>query len=334
MIATIGIEGADIMDNLDIFSHHYDTVVSLGDTCMLSRQLKDNDVYNTKSPFDWIITSSTTNVAKLFDDNFHSLFLPENLQIDPVQDDSYHTVLLTDTSSGFRSLHDISKESLSDKSFQDLYIKFQYKVKSLYARIEASQRILFIRTLNQTDDSTVMLSLGKSITARFPNKDIGILFVKPSKDEQHILISNNMHLICSDIKYRGINGNIEWLGDYGNWKKILSKIKTSSHKNTYLNSLERLLQNDLTGRKVVIWGMRYLFSEIEHLLIKYKSGNYFAYDKNLSKQYCSSPRILQNTNFLSENKPFVIVNTESYFEEIITSLSSNHFKLMTDYYYF
>jgi len=91
------IEEANTLDNRGIFSHEYDTVVSLGNTCMLSKQLQENNIYNTKSPFDWIITSSTASVAKLFDDNFRSFFLPDNLQIDPFQVDRHNTLHITDT---------------------------------------------------------------------------------------------------------------------------------------------------------------------------------------------------------------------------------------------
>jgi len=319
--------------NIDLFLNTYDTVFSLGSNCRLAKQLQINDVYNAKSPFDWIVCESTKNLTTQFKNNFIDFFLPVNLMIDKNQSEFSDTLYITDTSNGFRSLHDIRKNSIDDL-YNEVYKKFQHKIKSFFTRIESGKKILFVRLLEDSDDYDAMHNLTESVNIMFPHKDINFLYIKHNNKELSIEIAHNIQLLCFETNYDGINNHIEWIGNNKNWKKAFSNLKVISRKDAYLSGIETLFDGRLNGRKIVVWGMQYLFADIERLLKQYGCDNYFAYDKELSKRYESSLRILQNTDFLDENKPYIIINTNGFFEEIFDSLSSKGFNYLTDYYFF
>jgi hypothetical protein len=317
------------MAKQDIFSNTYDSIISLGHSCMLCRQLQNNDLWITPSPFDWLISSSTVNVAKQFEQDFKYMFL--NTEITDNQVERSPNVIIRDTNSGFLSYHDVKKDDF-ENSYAVIYEKFQHKAKSLLFRIANSKKTLFIRKLEKDANLNDLSLLYDALRKRFPENDFNVLYIKQSDQEQGRAISKNQHLLCFDTKYKGINEDINWVGDNAAWQKALRGIKAVSRKDTILAALGKTLMS-LGNRKIVIWGLQYLYCEIEQLLLK-NNMKYFAYDKALS-QYQSNAGILQDTSFLDErDKPFVIVNTRGYHEGIIDTLLSHGFIMPRDCYYF
>jgi hypothetical protein len=294
------------MYSCELFHHDYDAVVSLGNACATAENLKANGLVTISSPFDWIISQDTSQVIKQLCTRFASFFSVEHQYLAEDQRSGKHLVIV-DKETNFVSMHDIPKETDDSLSaFKTLHAKFSHKIESFYRRISFCDKVLFVRRSDEATEQE-MIELKQALDQSFADQEVHLLILKNNPDERIQEMENGIWVICSTFQYTGINPDIEWQGDYLAWRRVFSGIKTISS----LERLERVLDERLNNRSVVIWGMRGNFREIESVLQK-KGLKYYAYDKSLSTAF-SHDRIFAKPIFLHDrSKYFVIVNTKSF----------------------
>ncbi|KWX73509.1 DUF1796 family putative cysteine peptidase [Paenibacillus jilunlii] len=316
------------MYDCELFDNYYDAIVSLGNSCATAENFKINGLANISSPFDWIVSNDTSQISKQFDTMFDSFFNLENQQLAENQDEEGHFVIL-DKGTNFISRHDIPKgDFVYPDTFKILNSKFTHKVESFYRRISFCNKILFVRRSKEVTNKEI-IDLKQSLDQSFTDKEVHLLILKDSPNENIQRIKKDTWIVYSKFNYTGINPYVAWKGDYLAWGKIFFKIKTVS----YLERLEKILTEKLNNRSVVIWGMQGDFHEIESVLQK-NELEYYAYDKKLSIT-CENDHIFTEPIFLLDRKKFfVIVNTGNYYSEIFEDLLEYKFEMGTDCFFY
>ena len=67
--------------NLEGIKGHYDAIFSLGDLCLTSLQLKDNNLRTFSGILDWVSSPSLKNVNVLLQNRFADFLNLKNLRI-------------------------------------------------------------------------------------------------------------------------------------------------------------------------------------------------------------------------------------------------------------
>ncbi|MEH7210142.1 DUF1796 family putative cysteine peptidase, partial [Priestia megaterium] len=67
--------------NLEDIKGHYDAIFSLGDLCLTSLQLKDNNLRTFSGILDWVSSPSLKNVNVLLQNRFADFLNLKNLRI-------------------------------------------------------------------------------------------------------------------------------------------------------------------------------------------------------------------------------------------------------------
>jgi len=204
----------------------YDLIVSLGSSCQVAQQLKQNNLRSFSSPLDWFISNSTLKICELLHNQFNDLFLPENtIQCEQhngcyiVKDNlyecfSYHDFRISDNPNGILL-----------SSFCEFKNKLNRRILNLKQKVTDSNKLLFIRSNCSENDARILYEALKSFCGQKKDIDLMIVNYHYHKNVEMVDLDNNIR-VCHIF-----NPADNWKGDDDCWKMVLSDIELNPYKN-------------------------------------------------------------------------------------------------------
>lgn len=125
----------------------YDAIFSLGDLCIGSLKLRQNNLRPYAGVLDWMATPELSDVNRLLKNRFIGFMDLPNLRIIGYAGEKY--ICVSDDAYHFVSNHDfeVGKNSLSHLgSYAEVREKFDRRIRRFLEKVNSCQRILFIRT--------------------------------------------------------------------------------------------------------------------------------------------------------------------------------------------
>nr|WP_246188443.1 DUF1796 family putative cysteine peptidase [Metabacillus lacus] len=125
----------------------YDAVISLGDLCLTSIQLKKNGLRNFSGVLDWMASPKLSDVNRLLKNKFSGFFDRGNLRIIGYAGDTM--ICVADDHYGLVSNHDYGtdKNTLQYLGSHDEVInKYNRRIQRVLHTMETAERLLFVRT--------------------------------------------------------------------------------------------------------------------------------------------------------------------------------------------
>lgn len=208
------------MTELNIPSGEFDMIASIGKKCQPAGRLKRLGLRSFSGPFDWFASQKMPEITKVIENGTDHLFLKENLKINGIYKDCLD---VTDTKTGFRSIHDIPDTAL-DSGAEEAVLEMKHKISRRFDKfiksLESADRALLVR-LNATHNSIVKLR--SVLDAKFPSTEITILVITENPNSK---IENIDTTLPNTIFISGDNtptGEF-WLGSDLLWNTIFSKV--------------------------------------------------------------------------------------------------------------
>ena len=159
-----------------MLSKKFDLIISLGAACGCALYMKKFKLRDHSYPFDWVYNAPFEKRIELLVNNFKDFLLKENLEKFYKNDggDLYHD-FYKDLSNGFIFLHDFPLNTPLEKSYDEVYEKYQRRISRMYENISASKQVLFIWfQLHETLSDEIVLKAQKELSQKF-NKSINLL---------------------------------------------------------------------------------------------------------------------------------------------------------------
>lgn len=122
----------------------YDFIIPLGSVCTTAHNLRTNKLQRESLPFDWIWISGLPMVCDFFAANFKNFMLKENLQFLRNNGDAD---IYRDNLTKTEFWHDFMAGRDFDKSYEQNVQKYQRRIQRMYAHIERSQKVLWVRVV-------------------------------------------------------------------------------------------------------------------------------------------------------------------------------------------
>lgn len=132
----------------------YDIIFSLGDLCIASLKLRQNNLRPYAGVLDWMATPSLSDVNRLLKNRFIGFMDLPNLRI--IGYAGEHYICVSDDAYHFVSNHDfeVGKNSLSHLgSYPEVREKFDRRIRRFLEKTATCQRILFIRTEGDLEEA-------------------------------------------------------------------------------------------------------------------------------------------------------------------------------------
>lgn len=172
----------------------YDAIYSLGDLCLASIQLEQNNLRPYSGVLDWMASPALSNVNRLLKNRFIGFMDLPNLRIIGyageknicVSDDAYHIV----------SNHDfeIGKNSLSHLgSYEEVKEKFDRRIRRFLEKAAFCQRILFVRTEGELEEAKEL----EKVLSDLVKNDFRVLLVNHTDVEGLVEDDWSLEKVCA-----------------------------------------------------------------------------------------------------------------------------------------
>lgn len=138
-----------------IKNRKFEQIFSLGDRCLTSQILIENDLRQWAGPYDWFGGGDLDFRLNLLLEHFVSFLERDNLVIDPDQVDLRGMVKVEDKKLGVRFLHDFSLSNF-DLSYISVFEKYSRRILRLYNKSANSDVLMvYIDTTNADKDESL-----------------------------------------------------------------------------------------------------------------------------------------------------------------------------------
>lgn len=203
--------------NLEGIKGHYDAIFSLGDLCLTSLQLKDNNLRTFSGILDWVSSPSLKNVNVLLQNRFADFLNLKNLRI--IKYISEWDLLVWDEVYNIGFNHDFKtdKNTLTHLGgYAEVKEKYDRRIQRFLEKLSTSQRILFIRTEASFEEVAELEAILSGMIAN----DFRILIVN-HKDVDHLVEKSwPLQRVCA-IE---LPNHDKWNANNHYWKMILADI--------------------------------------------------------------------------------------------------------------
>lgn len=203
--------------NLEAIKGHYDAIFSLGDLCLTSLQLKDNNLRTFSGILDWVSSPSLKNVNVLLQNRFADFLNLKNLRI--IKYISQWDLLVWDEVYNIGFNHDFKtdKNTLTHLGgYAEVKEKYDRRIHRFLEKLSTSQRILFIRTEASFEEVAELEAILSGMIAN----DFRILIVN-HKDVDHLVEKSwSLQRVCA-IE---LPNHDKWNANNHYWKMILDDI--------------------------------------------------------------------------------------------------------------
>ncbi len=196
---------------------NYDAIISLGDLCLTSIQLKKHNLRTYSGVFDWVATPHLSKVNLLLRNRFKDLMKYENLRIvGPAEKDM---ICVSDDYYYFVSNHDfeVGKNSLTHLgSYFEVIEKYDRRIKRCLHQMATSKRILFVRTEGSFEDVLELQTILRDLV----KNDFSILVI--NHEEVTGIVEKNWPL--KHVYAVSFPKDDPWEGNHQLWEQLLQGI--------------------------------------------------------------------------------------------------------------
>ncbi|MUL34242.1 DUF1796 family putative cysteine peptidase [Priestia megaterium] len=203
--------------NLEGIKGHYDSIFSLGDLCLTSLQLKDNNLRTFSGILDWVSSPSLKNVNVLLQNRFADFLNLKNLRI--IKYISQWDLLVWDEVYNIGFNHDFKtdKNTLTYLGgYAEVKEKYDRRIQRFLEKLSTSQRILFIRTEANFEEVAELEAILSGMIAN----DFRILVINHTDVDHLVEKSWSLQRVCA-IE---LPNHDKWNANNHYWKKILTDI--------------------------------------------------------------------------------------------------------------
>jgi len=203
--------------NLEGIKGHYDAIFSLGDLCLTSLQLKDNNLRTFSGILDWISSPSLKNVNVLLQNRFADFLNLKNLRI--IKYISQWDLLVWDEVYNIGFNHDFKtdKNTLTHLGgYAEVKEKYDRRIQRFLEKLSTSQRILFIRTETSFEEVAELEAILSGMIAN----DFRILVINHTDVDHLVEKSWSLQRVCA-IE---LPNHDKWNANNHYWKMILADI--------------------------------------------------------------------------------------------------------------
>jgi hypothetical protein len=198
----------------------YDAIFSLGDLCLASIQLRQNNLRPFAGVLDWMGSPMLSSVNRLLKYRFYDFMELPNMRIIGiandtsivVSDDAYHIVSNHDFMVGSNTLTHLG-------SYTDVKMKFDRRIQRFLEKADTCNRILFVRTEGDYEDAEAL----QKVLYGLVRHDFRVLIVNHT--DVGGLVEDNWRLdkVCA-VQLPSIN---KWTGNDHLWRRMFEGIHLS-----------------------------------------------------------------------------------------------------------
>ncbi|WP_028561935.1 DUF1796 family putative cysteine peptidase [Paenibacillus pinihumi] len=195
----------------------YNAIYSLGDLCLASIQLKQNNLRTFAGVLDWAGSPILPDVTRLLQNRFAGLMDAQNLRVIGYAGDTH--ICVSDDTYNFVSNHDfeIGPNSLYHLgTYAEVKAKYDRRIQRFLEKAATSQRMLFVRTEGTLEEAAAL----QNVLSGLVQHDFKVLVVN------HAPVSTIIELDWPLEKVCGIqlpNGE-KWAGNNHLWQHMLQGI--------------------------------------------------------------------------------------------------------------
>jgi hypothetical protein len=155
---------------------NFDLVVSLGQACDTSFQIRRRFGQSHSHPFDWLITPFS-GLTSLIESGFEGFLRPGSVT------QEHHYVL--DKPTGAMFLHDFPDLAQFELHLDEVRSKYQRRIDRWNTAMHLGGRILFVRSQQYSDNNVIYRENAKYLlqllNAKYPKVDSHLLVVNPAQ---------------------------------------------------------------------------------------------------------------------------------------------------------
>jgi hypothetical protein len=195
----------------------YDAIFSLGDLCLSSIQLQNNNLRPYSGVLDWMASPKLSDVNRLLKNRFIGFMDLPNLRIIGYADDN---ICVSDEAYHFVSNHDfeVGPNTLTHLgTYPEVREKFDRRIKRFLEKCATSKRILFVRTEGDMEDAEAL----QTVLSGLVKNDFRVLLV--NHDNVGGLVEDDWPLekVCA-VR---LPSHEIWNGNNHLWKKLLDGVR-------------------------------------------------------------------------------------------------------------
>ena len=170
----------------------FDFIVSLGDRCHISFQLRVNNLQNRSYPFDWLCKANVNNLIDLVNNNFQNFL--DRRDLVPVGHDKYN-LIVDNNRTGYKFMHDFRYDTI-DEDYNIMAAKYDRRFDRFNKSVNHAHSVLFVyRNDNAAVDD--IKQLHAALTHRFKStKKINILWIVNTPNQSQIIKTNVSDGVC------------------------------------------------------------------------------------------------------------------------------------------
>ena len=190
----------------------YDSIVSLGASCGTTMSLRELDLQNVSSPFDWIAAPGLPDVMAMIESDFADWFNRNALVLwDVTHEKGVIHRHYKNLKTGFGFPHEFSNAEPFERYYEVVREKYERRIARFLASMGEEKRVLFVYlelsyAPRLSDDELV--SLRDRLAAKFPKiaADLLYFYVEPgSPDLRETAVSESVTAVGVD--YRVFHGD-------------------------------------------------------------------------------------------------------------------------------
>lgn len=201
----------------------YDIIISLGDRCQISQQMRYNYLQIHTYPFDWLRKGGINTIMELLQNNFNTFLNRENLVKLGV---GQKHLVVYDKKTEFEIIHDFAYNEIDD-DYNTVMNRYKRRVSRFNQRIKSSKKILFIYRNDDATDAQ-LLKLKSIIDVTYPRKNIRILWVVAKSGchniKKYLLAENIYKCIFDADAFYGQWETSAWEGNEFQYSELFENI--------------------------------------------------------------------------------------------------------------
>ncbi|AZB43225.1 peptidase [Bacillus sp. FJAT-42376] len=217
-------------ETLDKIKGSYDAVISLGDLCLSSIQLKKNSLRNFSGVLDWMASPRLNDVNRLLKNRFIGFFDEDHLRI--IGYAAENIICVADDVYNLVSNHDFMTEEGNTLtylgSYADVMEKYDRRIRRTLEKFDSANRILFVRTEGSYEDALELQNVLSQLVAN----DFRVLMINHTNVNEITDSCWGLEKICAVE----LPGDEKWNANDHLWAELLKDVTLSSDSRSELDS--------------------------------------------------------------------------------------------------
>ena len=184
----------------------YDVIFSLGSACPCSQMLRKTDLQFCSYPLDWVAGGNFASRVDLLVSGFKDYFNKEDLSFTGKSNGmaDHSCEICTNKKTGMGFPHDFPTGVDFEAAFPEVRAKYDRRIKRLLDNIENGKDILIVYVVlpygnPERIPDDVLRECHAKIAARFPDKNIDILYISCEKERSEENLGDHIRKVFFDF---------------------------------------------------------------------------------------------------------------------------------------